>query len=65
MVFDKRRGIKIAYEFGVVDGFDTFVGKCCWCRRGMGKMFTLERMARWSEVTMHEEMMGLEWSWNE
>ena len=30
MVFDGRGGITVAYEFGVVHGFDTTVGECCW-----------------------------------
>ena len=37
MVFDKRGGIEVAYEFGVVDGFDTSVGKCYWWMRRVGK----------------------------
>ena len=28
-VFDEREGIKVAYEFGVVDGFDAAVRKSC------------------------------------
>ena len=36
-VFDERGGIKVAYEFWVVGGFDTKVGECCWRRRGVGK----------------------------
>ena len=32
-VFDERGGIKVAYEFRVVDGFDITVGKCYWWRR--------------------------------
>ena len=36
-VFDKIGGIKVAYEFGVFDGFDMSVDKCCWWRRRVGK----------------------------
>ena len=43
-VFYEREGNNVAYEFGVVDGFDTTVGECCWRRRGLGRMFTLERI---------------------
>ena len=35
-VNDEMRGIKVAYEFEVVDGFDTTLGECCWRRRGGG-----------------------------
>ena len=56
-VFDERGGIKVAYEFGVVDGFDTSVGKCCWWRRGLGGTFTLERIGWWSQVTKHDKVM--------
>ena len=31
-VFVERGGIKVAYEFGVVDEFDTTVGECWWGR---------------------------------
>ena len=42
-VFDERRGIKVAYEFGVADGFDTTVGECYWWRRGVGKNVYLRK----------------------
>ena len=56
-VIDEKEIIKVAYEFEVVDGFHTSVDKCCWWSRALGRIFTLERIARWSEVSMDEEVI--------